>query len=173
MSTRQATAQTTKQMLQQRGAEATRDLRAALQLPSGLNDTAILGTALAEAAVREIRRNPQFASDVRRSYEELVQAGGGRASRSRAGGQSKEQDLPPLVPIRTGEAFRPPDPFAPPDPAFLIYVYGKAQLGRALHEYTVDMLKLTAAKIEREHPGTKPTNRGQRAALIDYIVRYS
>lgn len=83
--------------------------------------------------------------------------------------------LPPLVPVgrmEPGERVHI-DPFEPPVPSFLIRVYGREQLARALQPYMVEMLKMTAAKVEAEHPGTKPTNRSQRKALIDYIVKYS
>jgi hypothetical protein len=72
MRTRQGTAQATRQTVQQRGAAATKDLREALRLPVNLSDTSILGTALAEAAAREIRRHSQFASEVRQRYDELA-----------------------------------------------------------------------------------------------------
>ena len=65
------------------------------------------------------------------------------------------------------------DPFAPPDPHDIIRVYGYHQLGRALQDYTLDMLKQTADKVQAEHPGTKPKSRGSKAAVIAYIVEYS
>lgn len=92
---------------------------------------------------------------------------------SRATSRSKADTLPPLVPIHTDAPLAPSDPYSPPDPARLIRTYGAPQLARALQEYSVDSLKQTAAKIEADHRGTKPMNRGQRNALIDYIVRYS
>ena len=65
------------------------------------------------------------------------------------------------------------DPFAPPNPKDLIYVYGADKLGRALQEYSLDRLKQTAESIQQEHPGTKPTSRANKQAVIDYIIRYS
>lgn len=99
-------------------------------------------------------------------------AGGARSS-SRARAQTKVESLPPLVPIRTDLPLAPPDPYSPPDPATLIRTYGVAQLARALHDYSVDSLKQTASKLEARYPGTKPKNRGHRAALIAYIVEQS
>src|SRR5262245_18009758 len=95
MRTRQATAQSARQTLQQRGSEATRDLREALRLPGMPSDTTILGTALAEAAAREARRNPQFAEDVRRGYQELAGLRGDGARRAPIKAEAE-----PLVPIR-------------------------------------------------------------------------
>jgi hypothetical protein len=65
------------------------------------------------------------------------------------------------------------NPFAPPDPHEIIDVYGYHQLGRALQDYTLDMLKQTAAKVQAEHPDTKPKSKSSKAAVIDYIVQYS
>jgi hypothetical protein len=64
-------------------------------------------------------------------------------------------------------------PTPPPDPKTLMYVYGDDKLGRALQDYTLDMLKQTAANIEARHPGTKPANRSRKDAVIAYIVKYS
>jgi hypothetical protein len=165
MPTQQGVAKASRPSIRARAADATRNLREVFLLPTNPKDTDILGTALAEAAIEEGRRNPQFVSDTRRRYDELL---GLRASAAK-----QTQDLSPLVPIRRDLPYRESNPFAPPDPQYLVLAYGKDQLARALHDFTVDKLKETAAKIEREHPGTKPTNRGQRAALIDYIVKYS
>jgi hypothetical protein len=159
-------AQDIRNMVQQRGAEATRALREVLHLPANLNDTTILGTSLAEVAAREMRQNPRFASEVRKVYDELsaLQRPAGKRAQTKAGA------LPPLAPIRTDLPYRKSDPYTPPDPAFLTMVYGRQQLARALQDYTVDMLKQAAAKLEIRHPGTKPRNRGQKQPLIDYIV---
>ncbi len=166
---RTATAQGPRPTLRQRGVDATRSLREALNLPADASDASIMGTALAEAAAREIRRNPQFASEVRRTYDELA------AMRRQSGtsSQPKAQQVPPLVPIRTDLPYRKSDPYAPPDPAYLIQAYGRHQLPPALQDYTVEKLKMTAAALERQYPGTKPVNRGRKDALIAYIVEHT
>jgi hypothetical protein len=159
------------QVLRERGAEATRRLRDALQLAPDLNDATVLGTALAEYMAERSRTDPHIAQELRRRYDELMALGGGRARRA----SRQTETLPPLVAVghmEPGERLTI-NPAAPPDPRFLIRVYGREQLARALQPYMVEMLKETAEQVEREHPGTKPTNRGQRKALIDYIVRYS
>lgn len=167
MQTRQAPAQTARQTLQQRGAEATRELREALGLLANPNDTSILGTALARAAAREIRRNAAFAQDVRKEYDDLAAlSGSGRKS------STGKAPLEPLVALRHLDV-RAIDPYAPPDPKDLIYVYGQDKLGRALHEYTLDMLKQTADRVQAQHPGTKPKSRASKQSVIDYIVQYS
>lgn len=166
MATQQGTAQTTRQLLQERGANATRDLRKTLQLVADVNDTSILGTALAEAAIEESRHNPRFADDIRRRYDEMM---GMRNTPTKRTTPKAKEPLPPLVPIGrvAHTAF---DPFAPPDPHFLTQVYGRHQLVRALQDYSVESLKRTVAALEARHPGTKPTNRGRKDPLIAYIV---
>ncbi len=165
---RPATTQATAAMLRQRGIDATKNLREALNLPTIVGDTTILGTVLAEVAAEEGMRNPQFASEVRRRYEEAMTQ---RKPVRVATGQV--QELPPLVPIRRIEGGYKRDPFLPPDPAYLVQLYGRHQLVRALQDYLVDSLKQTAAQIERQHPGTKPSNRGRKDALIAYIVAHA
>lgn len=150
--------------LRQRGAEATRALRTALNLPPDISDNTILSTALAEIAAEEVQCNPGFARNVRSRYDELIATHGRPVTR-----KAPAQALPPLVPIGHVPGYHV-DPFNAPDPHFLVRLYGHDQLARALYDYTVDMLKETAAQLEREHPGTKPDNRGRRDALIAYIV---
>lgn len=157
----------TQQALRERGATATADLRATLQISALSLDTAILGTALAEIAADECRRNPAFAHAIRARYDEITtlrssKAGGSKPTGSRA--QASE-----LVPIGNIPGWQA-DPFSPPNPHALTQVYGRPQLARALDDYTVEALKQAAAEYEARFPGTKPTNRGQRAPLIAYIV---
>lgn len=172
MATRQRTAQTTqtaRQILQQRGADATRTLREVLDLPSDLSDLSVLSTALAEVAAEEGRRNPQFARVVRSRYEELMELRGRPAKRAT---RPAKEPLPPLVPIGRvpGTVF---DPMAPPDPHLITQVYGRHQLARALQDYSAEMLKRAAAELEVRHPDTKPANRSRKEALIAYIVEQS
>jgi hypothetical protein len=76
-----------------------------------------------------------------------------------------------LVPIRRDLPWHPIDPFAPPDPAYLIQVYRSHQLDRALQEYTLPILKRTADVVQAAHPGTKPRNKSVKQSVIDYIVQ--
>ncbi len=161
------TTRMTQQALRERGAAAIENLGATLQLPETALDSTILATALAEIAADECRRNSEFARAVRTRYDEIAAlrsagAGGSRARGSRI-------PVSELVPIGNIPGWQS-DPFSPPNPHILIQVYGRAQLARALDEYTVEALKQTAATYEAKFPGTKPTNRGQRAPLIAYIV---
>lgn len=148
------------QTFQERSVEATHALCEAL----GLTDLKVLSTALAEAATKEAKRNPDFVSLVRETYHELESL---KRPRNPAARQRKPP--PVLVPIGRVEGTRI-DVHASLDPYFLLQVYGPAQLRDALGEYTVESLKEGAAVVEKRFPGTKPKNRGQRKPLIDYIV---
>ena len=162
--------QTPAQLVRQRSIDATRHLRDTLNLPTDLTDSAILGTALAEIAVEESRANLALASRIRQRYLDIASL---RRPTAQNGTRRRAEPLPPLVPIRRDTAIRDIDAEKTPDPKFLIYVYGHAQLGRALQDYTLDMLKQTAAQVQAEHPGTRPKSKSSKAAVIDYIVQYS
>jgi hypothetical protein len=152
----------------QRGEKATLLLRETLDLPVIEGDATVFGAALAEAASEESMRNVRFAEAVRERYRDLLAQQPAPKPKS----VSPKEPLPPLVPIRRIEGYRA-DPFSPPNPQFLIQLYGYAQLDRALQDYTPAMLKETAAKVQQDHPGTKPTSKAAKQALIDYIVKYS
>jgi hypothetical protein len=152
------------QELRQRGTGAIEELSAALRLPTG--SPTLLNTVLALAAAEEIRHNPTFASRIQRLHLEL---GGGQAGGTRGG--TKKQPKEPLIALRhTGKDI---DPYAPPDPADLKYVYGDDKLARALDDYSLEKLKKTSAKIEAAHPGTRPKNKSSKQSVIDYIVQFS
>jgi hypothetical protein len=146
----------------QRARAATRLLRQEL----GLDDVKVLSTALAEAAAREVKRNRAFAEQVRTIYHELVQQQ--PPSRPR----KEKNSLPKLVPIVPPESLprHHIDPYGPPDPVFLYKLYGKDQLRLALEVFSLALLKEAAAKLEEEHPGTRPKSKTRRADLIDYII---
>jgi len=150
----------------QQAVKATEQLRDALRLPTCEGDANAFTIALAEVAANESSRNPRFAEAVRARYKELT------AQRNVPASRAKSPPLAELVPIRRIEGYRA-DPFSPPDPQFLTHLYGLSQLPNALEYYRLEMLKEAAAKIEREHPGTRPTSRSSKAAVIDYIVKYS
>ena len=132
---RSQTAQATRPSLRQRGVDATRNLRNALDLPANVGDSTVLGAVLAEVAAEEGRRNPRFATEVRRRYEEAM-----ATHKPAQTGSRQTKELPPLVPIRRIEGAHKLDPFLPPDPAYFVRLYGKNQLERALQGYTVDSL---------------------------------
>jgi len=126
-----------------------------------LDDLKRLAIALAEAAAEEVVRSRAFADRVRALYGEVPTSTG-----KSTGASALQIDL---VPIRRIEG-RDIDPAAPLDPYFLLDLYGPGQLERALGLFPVAKLKEASAKVERQHPGTKPTNRASKAALIIYIM---
>src|SRR5260370_42713667 len=69
------------QTLRERGAEATRRLREALQIAPDLNDATILGTALAEYGAERSQSDPRIAQELRRRYDELIAQSGRGAKR--------------------------------------------------------------------------------------------
>lgn len=146
-----------------------RALREALNLPDALSD-AYVAAALAEVAAEECRRSLRFAEAVRGRANELATQTASPAKPTRG---AKSQPLPPLVPIRQLGGYREIDPFKPPDPPFIVQVFGHHQLARALQDYTLGMLKDAAAVIEREHPGTKPVSRSRKDDVIAYIVEHT
>jgi hypothetical protein len=152
--------------VKQRGENATLSLRQALNLPVADGDTTAFGTALAEIAAEESMHNTRFVDAIRARYHDLI----AQQPAPKRGGSKAE--LPALVPIRRIEGYRA-DPFSPPDPHFLAQLYGTHQLNRALQDYTLDKLKDTAANVQAAHPGTKPTSKSSKQAVIDYIARYS
>lgn len=171
VATRQATTHITQQELRERGAQATSQLRDVLGLSGNPSDITILSTALAEIAAEEGRRNAGFATAVRRRYDEIVSLRGSLTKRNSAA--KAQENLEPLKPIRRFERPLSINPFGPVNARYLSQLYGYDKLPRALQPYTRDRLKATAAVIESEHPGTKPTNRGTKDALIAYIVAHT
>ena len=160
----------------QQSDDVMRNLRDALHLTLDVSDMAVLSTALAEVVTEEIRRSfdRRFADNVRLRYQELLSL----RTTSTTPRRKQKQELPPLVPLtpagrRMYEGDFHINPFAPPNPAEIVDVYGGAQLGRALQDYTLDMLKQAAAKVQQEHPGTKPASKARKDAVIEYIVKYT
>ncbi len=126
-----------------------------------------LSIALAEATTGEVVQNPAFAERVLIIYRELA------ASRkpSSAGDRRvrKASAKPTLTPINyvDPKLFGPDRPL---DPYLLQYAYGDNQLQPALERYPAGELKKAAAIVEQRNPGTRPSNRAQKRALIDYIM---
>ena len=149
------------QTVQQRSAEATRTLRALL----GLNDLKLLSASIAEAAAEEIVRNERFSGRVRNIYAELESKQQTPTSHRR---QTHDVELTPLP----GAEHVRVDPFAPLDPFLLQRLYGSKQLRQALSVYSLSKLKEALSPVEERNPGTKPTNKGRKDAIIDYIVEH-
>lgn len=167
MAVQQKPARLTQYGLRSRGASAATKLREVLAPPFAMDDIVVLGIALAEIAAEEAKHNSAFRTAIQSRYAEIKKLRAGGTIRT---GNKPKGSLPELVPVGNVPGFRS-DPFSPPNPDNLVRVFGRPQLARALHDYTVEALKETAAQYEARHPGTKPTNRGRRDSLIAYIVQ--
>lgn len=151
----------------QRSIQATRRLREVL----ALDDLKFLATAIAEVAAEEAAGNPAFAARIRATYHELeALRPPQRTPRGAHGAPGTPGAV--LVPLHAIDDGKEIDPYAPPDPYFLRDLYGDPQLRRALERYSLARLQEAATAIEQGHPGTKPRNRGRKAAIIDYIVAH-
>lgn len=157
---------TTKQSMRtvaQRTAEAVRLASEHL----GLDDAKRLGAALAESAAEWVRRDPAFVARVHALYAETAPrpkaSGNGARRQTRA---APDVELRPLKQI-DGVL----NPAAPPDPYFLLDLYGPDQLPLALQRYTAVRLREAAKQVQGRHPGTKPSGTS-RQQMVDYIMAY-
>lgn len=135
-----------------------------------LNDSKLLGIALAYAASEEIEHNVHFAAQVRTVYEALASASNGTGSKGRGSVGAKAPAVN-LMPMKHVEGYEL-NLAAPLDPYFLYEVYGSHQLPVALDLFSVNRLKEASALVQERNAGTKPANRSSKQALIDYIIHY-
>ncbi len=148
----------------QRNVNATAELREIF----GFDDPKLLNTAIAEAAIVEARRNPNFAQRVRDFYQELLNV----PKRTPARSQRQRKEKRPISrvnPIARVEGYEF-DPFAPLDPYFYLKIYGVEQFPILLEEQTLSTLKFAAKKLMDEHPGTRPKTLSKKADVIAYII---
>lgn len=130
-----------------------------------------LSTALVEASSSEVTHNTAFRERILAIYAELKTAATPKRTSARNGTSRAKTPLDWLTPIH------PVDPklFGPDkllDPYLIQYAYGDEKLHPILDRYGANRLKEAAAIVEERNPGTKPTNRSNKNALIEYIVRY-
>jgi hypothetical protein len=136
----------------------------------GMTNAKRLGKALAAALEEELEQRPAFAERIKSLYEESAPAPAKR-DKAPTTPRSPKTALTNLVPIKHVDGFEF-NPAAPMDPYLLHEAFGPNQLLTILDALPVAKLKQSAAKVERNNPGTKPTSRSQKAALIDYITTY-
>lgn len=131
----------------------------------------LLSTAVAVSVAEELNKNPELANRVRAIYQELEAT----AKPARPQSRRAKIDDAHLVPKGRleGHVFGTADLYGPPDLRLMYAVYGAEQLPLALRRFTRDLLRAAAAKIEAQHPGTKPANRTRREDLIAYIVQWT
>lgn len=137
----------------------------------GLDDATRLSLAVLMAASEEIEQNSRFVARIRTAYEMLP------APKSSRSPVSSKQSLVDKIlssnlrPIRHVEHIEI-NLAAVLDPYFLLEVYGPGQLREALDLYPLTRLKEGLPAVMERHPGTKPTSKSSKAAVIDYLARY-
>lgn len=136
----------------------------------GASDLKALAAAINGIALEAIRSDGSFASQVRSRYAELTARS--KPKKAAAPRQSQPKSAPPELVVRHQVPMRSGSVGAAPDPYYLLAMYEADQLPLALERYGASELKLAAELVQQKNPGTKPTNKGNRKALIDYIVHY-
>lgn len=132
-----------------------------------MDDPKRLASVLVEIASEEIEQSSRFASRVGTLYRALEPVK--RSPAPKATNQRQAKGLPEdIVPIKhvEGNTF---DLGAPPDPYFLLDVYGSQQLPRVLNAYSPKALKEAVEIVQTHKPGTRPQKQ-TKAGLVDYIV---
>jgi hypothetical protein len=118
-----------------------------------------LARVLLAAAAEEVERSPAFAERVRALLSPTV-------DQAAVPPAARRTRLLPVSRITEAEL----DPFAPPDPRYLLRLYGAAQLPAALAEYSYVMLRAAAKRLfggELESSARLPRS---KAALIEALV---
>jgi hypothetical protein len=134
-------------------------------------DLKLLSTALMEAASTEAAHNTAFRDCILKTYRDLKAAAAPKNTSTRGGASKTKPPMTWLTPIN------PVDPkrFGPDkllDPYLIQYAYGDENLRLILNGYTPARLKEAVAIVEERNPGTKPTNRSKKDALLEYIIGY-
>lgn len=159
--------------LQQRAAAAT--ARAAELLR--LDDIKRLAAAVAEVAADELLRDPDFAQRVRGRYEQLAPRKPVRTTPRPATAPRRATAAATASPDDDLVIIKQVDPRNLPqvglvDPYFLHEIYGAHQLRRALERHPLRKLQEASALVEERNPGTRPTKKTDKAAIVDYIVAH-
>ncbi len=155
--------------IQEMASEATGKLRIALGL-STLNQADIkrLSAALSLAAAEEVEHNSSFASRLKLLFDELKPSKKPTLAKKHTTITDSIDDG--LVPIATGINYTF-NPTAPPDPFFLVKLYGPAQLRKALGRYSATRLKETSQKLVADKGlPVKPMSKATKDELIEYIA---
>lgn len=136
----------------------------------GASDLKALAAAINSVALETLRSDANFVARVRTRYDELTaRSMPKRATTSR---KSQRRSAPAELVVRHQVPMRSGSVGAAPDPYHLLAMYDADQLPLALERYSLPDLKLATEIVQENNPGTKPTNKGNRKALIDYIVHY-
>jgi hypothetical protein len=129
------------------------------------DDPKLLTAALAEAAVEEAQHNVAFLRRVQILYDEHA-----LAKRPASRRQSATKPRKELIPVISADEIGF-DRDEKTSAYGLQKLYGNAQLRDALDGYTLATLKEMAATVMERNPGTAPSSKRTKAAVIDYIVQ--
>ena len=125
---------------------------------------------------------PAFAACVRAGLGAGVGSGGAEDDAATGALPISEQAAQPILATKRGARPTPRlvpiarveqavlDPFGPPDPLYLLRLYGAAQLPIALAQYSYASLKEAAALLPPEPAGERPRGRRSKDELIAGIV---
>lgn len=157
------TVDNTKLTVQQRSQQSAEEIAAQL----GIENVKLVSAAVLEAALQEMHQNQDFEQRVKSVCDRL------QAS------QSKPRKTPPpkkaslhntnLIPIHFAQTHHF-DLAAPPDPFFLLDLYGADQLVAALDEYSTPFLKKSVTVIKERFPGKKPKPKATREDIINFLA---
>ena len=130
----------------------------------GVEDTSKLNLALLLTAADEVDRNSAFAARVRNRYQLLPNSQAKSTLRA-------NRELPRLTLLKhvEGFTFNAADT---PNPYLINEAFGIKQLRELLDYLPLFKVKEASAIVEQRNPGTKPTNKSKKDAVIEYIVRY-
>ena len=161
--------ETTSTKARTRSAVKTTTVARSLASALGLPDAGRAGIAALLVAAEEVERSSHFAARVRAAYDLLPAS---KPTRGSTRGENTVAKIltSTLTPVRHVEG-REINLAAPLDPYFLLEVYGADQLRQALELFPLTKLKEGLPAVMERHPGTKPTSRSSKAAVIDYLVR--
>lgn len=157
------TGENVKLTVQQRSQQRAEEIAAQL----GIDNVKLVSAAVLEAALAEMHHNPDFEQRIKSVCEQLQQS----QPKSRTSTSPKKGSLhnPNLVPINHTEKYHF-DPGSPPDPIFLLDLYGPDQLEQALDEFTTPFLKKSVTVMKERFPNKKLKSKATREDVIHFLM---
>jgi hypothetical protein len=141
-----------------------------------------LSAAVAVAAAEEIARDAMFAQKIRRLFEDMTPSRRAKSPKGTPSPQASPRQKKTMDEILANDGLTPItdhidhkyDPSAPPDPKFLLQLYGSAQLYKALDRFSTEALRRTIAVMVKEQPGlAKPKAKATKEEIIEFIIAHT
>jgi hypothetical protein len=133
----------------------------------GVSDPKLLASVIVEVASDELQTSRRFSDRVQLLYDTLSMAK--KKPAPKGGPKMLPVHLKPIRQIE-GQTF---DIGAPPDPYFLLDLFGAEQLPEVLKLYSVDGLIQGAEIVQERRPDAKPLKAAKtKAPIIKYILQY-